>query len=176
MIKVTVTGLDKLAATWGDIGAKLAFEMTQTNREVGEYLEEAVKKTIDMGGPGFPALSSRTVELKGHGKILIDSGRFKDGIKHKVWAYHGEVFPTGSGYASNDGRHIVRGKNATTYASTSGVALVHERGAVISNGFGRGITIRIPPRPVFLTTARREHKKVAAMYLRGVRRALGFTV
>lgn len=173
MIKVAVTGLKDLEARFANITARIRLEMKAANEEVGKHLEEAAKKTIDMGGPGFPPLSPMTVSFKGHDTILIDSARFRDGIKHKSWTYHGEVFPTGSGYASNDGRHIVRGKHATTYASTSGVALVHERETTIANGFGRGITIKIPARPVFLFTARRERVKVAAIYLKGLRRALG---
>ena len=75
--------------------------------------------------------------------------------------YEGEVFPDGPDYPRID-KHSL--------------ALVHEREAVIENGFGRGIRIVIPPRPVFQKTARRERVRVAGFYLRALRRAIGISV
>lgn len=159
MIKVTATGLDQLLFRFENIAARIRLEMKAATEEVGKYLEDATKRTFDMGGPGFPKLSPVTVALKGHDTILIDSSRFKDGITHKVISdFKGEVFPGGGGH-----RRI----------GIHNLAAIHEGGATVKNGWGKGITIRIPPRPVFLYTARRERTKVAAIYLKGIRRALG---
>lgn len=52
--------------------------------------------------------------------------------------YHYEVLD------GDGGRRIVRGK-----IKLRKLFLIHEYGCTISNGFGRGIVIRIPPRPAF---------------------------
>ena len=165
MIKVTVTGLDKLAGTFDDIAARLRQEMKVANKEVGQYLEDATKKTFDIGGPDWAPLSRYTIERKGHSKKLVDTGGLRNGIKHKVnqTEISGEVFPAGPGYPRIHSQFL---------------ALVHEtRGTtVVTNGFGRGIEIRIPGRPFFFNTARRESRKVAGIYLKGVRRALGLGI
>lgn len=163
MIKVTITGLDKLETMFTDISARLRQEMKEANKEVGKYLEDATKKTFKMAGPGWQELAPLTVRLKGNSRILIDTGGYNTGISHKLnqTRISGEVFPAGPGYPRIHSQFL---------------ALVHEVGATVKNGWGRGIQITIPARPVFLNTARREHKKVAAIYLKGLRRALGLGI
>lgn len=162
MIKVSVTGIDKLATNLNNIAVKLRTEMKAANKKVGEYLEEATRRTFDMSGPGWKKLKQYTIDRKGHSTIMIDYGGYRGGINHKVTGnYEGEVFPDGPDYPRID-KHSL--------------ALVHERGAVVENGFGRGIRIVIPPRPVFQKTARRERVRVAGFYLRALRRAIGISV
>lgn len=165
MIKITVTGLDKLDATFANIDARLRAEMKEANKEVGQYLEDQTKRTFDISGPGWAPNSPSTIEKKGSSKPLIDTGGLRGGIKHKLNQsdISGEVFPAGPGYPRIHSQFL---------------ALVHDTPGttVVTNGFGRGIEIRIPGRPFFLNTARRERKKVAAIYLKGLRRALGLGI
>lgn len=165
MIKVTVTGLDKLETMFDSIGARLRQEMKEANKEVGQHLEDETKRTFDISGPGWAPNKPSTVEKKGSSKPLIDTGGLRGGIKHKLnqTTISGEVFPAGPGYPRIHSQFL---------------ALVHDTPGttVVTNGFGRGIEIRIPGRPFFLNTARREHKKVAAIYLKAFRRAIGLGI
>lgn len=164
MIKVTVTGLQGLERTFDNFAIRLRQELKESNKEVGEHLEKETKRTFEISGPGWAPNSPHTIAKKGSSKPLIDTGGLMNGIKHEITgAFKGEVFPAGPGYPRIHSQFL---------------ALVHDTPGttVVTNGFNRGIEIRIPGRPFFLNTARREHKKVAAIYLKGLRRALGIGI
>lgn len=160
MIKVTVTGLKELAARYDNLNARLRMEMKQANKEVGQHLEDATKRTFDYGGPGWAPLAPFTIARKGHATRLVDTGGLKGGIKHKtIGDFKGEVFPAGPGYPRIHSQFL---------------ALVHETPGttVVTNGFGKGVFLKIPGRPFFSKTAKRERRKVARIYFDAFKRAM----
>jgi|Deesub1362B_J571_1020462.scaffolds.fasta_scaffold00499_29 phage gpG-like protein len=53
-------------------------------RKAGAFLEGAVKEKITQGDPSWPPLRPETVKRKGSSKPLIDTGKLRTSITHKV--------------------------------------------------------------------------------------------
>lgn len=51
---------------------------------IGAVMEAKVKETITGGRPEWPPLKESTVKRKGHSKPLIETGRLRASITHKV--------------------------------------------------------------------------------------------
>ena len=71
-------------------------ESDEVMRRMAQFAQDRLQQGILKGRPGWPALSDMTKEMKGHGKPLVDTGEFVEGITH--WkaggAWHAGLFPT----------------------------------------------------------------------------------
>jgi len=59
-------------------------EKEQILRKAGVFLEGAIKQKITQGDPSWPPLKPETIKRKGSSKPLIDTGKLRASITHKV--------------------------------------------------------------------------------------------
>ena len=59
-------------------------EKEQILRKAGAFLEGAIKQKITEGDPSWPPLKPETIKRKGSSKPLIDTGKLRASITHKV--------------------------------------------------------------------------------------------
>ena len=59
-------------------------EKEQILRKAGAFLEGAIKQKITQGDPSWPPLKPETIKRKGSSKPLIDTGKLRASITHKV--------------------------------------------------------------------------------------------
>jgi len=67
-----------------DLLNSLPKEKEQILRLVGSFLEGKIKEKITHGDPSWPSLKPETVKRKGSSKPLIDTGKLRNSITHKV--------------------------------------------------------------------------------------------
>ena len=78
-----LTGGDEISQFSGEIGW-LAYALSTFKDvliEIGEYVLETIEEQFDSGGMrigGWQYLEDRTIELKGHDDILVDTGLYRD--------------------------------------------------------------------------------------------------
>jgi len=59
-------------------------EKEQILRKAGAFLEGAIKQKITEGDPSWPPLKPETIKRKGSSKPLINTGKLRASITHKV--------------------------------------------------------------------------------------------
>lgn len=67
-----------------DILRAMQEEKERILRIAGAFLEGKVKEKITQSDPDWPPLKPETVKRKGSSRPLIDTGRLRDSITHKV--------------------------------------------------------------------------------------------
>lgn len=67
-----------------DLLNSLQREKEQVLRKAGAFLEGKIKEKITHSDPSWPPLKPETVKRKGSSKPLIDTGRLRNSITHKV--------------------------------------------------------------------------------------------
>lgn len=152
--KVQVRGLAKLITLSSDPALQQQLQNIAKRRECAAIISQAIAENFAKRGPGWPPLKTQTILSS-----ISKSQRAKI-MKHKN--------PKAKAKAMNAARTPLQGKTRMLYKSVTtpgapgnvysvdagkiiwGTNLVyagiHNRGGVIKNGWGRGITIRIPKR------------------------------
>jgi len=105
-------------------------EKEEILRKAGAFLEGAIKQTITEGRSEWPPLSPATIAKKKSSRPLVDTGKLRDSVTHKVEAEQNRVLVG------------VFGKEAI-------IAAVHEFG---TNRAGRGHKVTIPQRSFLRST------------------------
>jgi len=117
-------------------------------RIVGAFLEGQIKQTITRGRAEWPPLSPETIKRKGSSKPLIDTGKLRNSVTHKV---EGNAVKVG-----------VFGEEAV-------IAAVHEFGTTKA---GRGHKVVIPSRPFIRPTVDENIQEVEKIVGREIEKVL----
>lgn len=138
MIKINL-GLSAILAKLEAEAIALKAAEEATIGSVGEHLVKEMVRTIDDNTESWEPLSPRTIELKGHDKILIDSSEMRDSIE----------------WRRVDGGDITVGIHSDAPEDRNLVALAHEHGVPENN---------LPARPFIIPTWEREKKNAVLMF------------
>lgn len=84
MINVKTTGDWNIAISkLRDMATNIMPSSEQALDKAGEMTKELIQSHIDKQDLGWTPLSKRSLEVKGHGKIYIDTGTLRSGIQAK---------------------------------------------------------------------------------------------
>jgi phage gpG-like protein len=137
MLKIKFGSAKALSKISAEIDALKAGEQA-ANEIAGQRLADEMKRTIDEELEPWPALSARTVALKGHDKPLIEDGTMRDSITYK-----------------NEGKYVTVGVHNDAPQDRAKIALIHEHGAPEAG---------IPARPFIWPTWEREKGNILKLF------------
>jgi phage gpG-like protein len=137
MLKIKFGSAKALSKISAEIAALKAGEQA-ANEVAGQRLADEMKRTIDEELEPWPALSPRTIALKGHDKVLIEDRTMRDSITYKT-----------------DGKYVTVGVHDDAPKDRGKIALIHEHGAPEAG---------IPARPFVQPTWDREKGNILALF------------
>ena len=120
---------------------------------IGAVMEAKVKETITGGRPEWPPLKESTVKRKGHSKPLIETGRLRASITHKV---EGDMVKIGI-FGSDAGDEYVK------------IAATHEFGTTKA---GKKHNVIIPARPFLRPTLQENRSLIKSILERSLNEIL----
>lgn len=137
MLKIKFGAAKAFSKLAAEIAALKAGEQA-ANEIAGQRLADEMKRTIDEELEPWPALSPRTIALKGNDKKLIDDSTMRDSITYK-----------------NEGKYVTVGIHNDAPQDRAKIALIHEHGAPEAH---------IPARPFIWPTWEREKGNILALF------------
>jgi len=161
MFNIKMIGYEKTLAKMYGIEVGL-IDMTIPHKLMLKHKQEEFKKLFEKGDPSWDALSKTTLKLREVNKRnqpLVDRGNLMRALSspRSRYAKH-KVFKKSFRIAISS---TLRGDDGAFYPA------IMEKGANIKNGWGKGISIKIPGRPYmhFTNDDRTANKKIMHMYL-----------
>jgi hypothetical protein len=126
------------------IALRMAEESARAS--VGAHLAKEMLRTIEENTESWEPLSDRTIAMKGHSRILIETGEMKDSIEWR-----------------KSGKNITIGVHSDAPNDRNLIALAHEYGVPENN---------MPARSFIMSTWEREKDNVGTLFSYNLKKGL----